>query len=83
MYEHYKDVKVTPKERLTIESFRVPSKIGVGKMESSKVATKLGVGKMESNHNNYVKLPEPVPVKSGPLYLSIQDSLWLLYNTLR
>ena len=37
LFEHYKDVTVTPKERLTIKSFRVPSNVGVGKMESSKV----------------------------------------------
>ena len=29
LFEHYKDVIATPTERLTIESFRVPSKDGV------------------------------------------------------
>ena len=28
LFEHYKDVTATPKERLTIESFRVPSEPG-------------------------------------------------------
>ena len=66
LFDHYKDVtaetKVTPIERLTIESFRVPSKDGVGKLELSIVPTKIAMGKMEvkikSNHN-YMKLPEP------------------------
>ena len=68
LFEHYKDVtaetKATPIERLTIESFKVPSKDGVGKMELSIVPTKIGMGKMESNHN-YMKLPEPVPVDAS------------------
>ena len=46
LFEHYKNVKATPKERLTIKSFRVPSKVGVGeKMESSKIQSKIDVGK--------------------------------------
>ena len=69
LFDHYKDVTATPIERLTIESFRVPSEPGYGykvrvrKMES-KIPSKIGVGRMESNHN-YVKLPEPVPVEAS------------------
>ena len=61
LFEHYKDVIATPTERLTIESFKVPSKGGVGKLESSivpmlsgkidsfKVPSKVGVRKYESS----------------------------------
>ena len=69
LFEHYKDVTATPRERLTIESFRVPSKPGYGykvrvrKMESN-IPSKIGVGRMGPNHN-YVKLPETVPVETS------------------
>ena len=45
LFEHYKDVIPTPKERLIIEPSKVPSKIGVRKIESSKVPSIVGVGK--------------------------------------
>ena len=41
LFEHYKDVTATPRKRLTIESFRVPSEPGYG--------YKLRERKIESN----------------------------------
>ena len=69
LFGHYKDFTATPRERLMIKSFRVPSEPGysyevrVRKMES-KIPSKIGVGRMESNHN-YVKLPKAVPVEAN------------------
>ena len=44
LFEYYKDTIATSKESLTIKSFRVLSKVEMGRMKS-KVPPEIGVGK--------------------------------------